>query len=141
MRPLHIYIAGPYTAPTPDEVEANVMAADLIARELAAKGHFPFCPHRQSHGWERDGRFGYEDYLRIDLAWLGRCDALFLVGRSPGADREVTEAERLGLAVWTRIEDVPPADEEHEPLFDLMEATASRMLAYDDAMAREHILD
>lgn len=49
----------------------------------------------------------YEQWLEQDLAWLERCDALFYLGASPGADREKARAEELGLQVFMEIAEVP----------------------------------
>jgi len=90
-------------------VAANVERADEAAQAIAAKGHFPFCPHTQTSGWEDDARFAYEDFLRIDLAWIARCDWLLFLGHSPGADRELEFAVECGMVVFHSAEEVPEA--------------------------------
>src|SRR5688572_14477432 len=42
---MRIYVAGPYTAPTPAAVEANVARAIDAGLALARAGHEPFIPH------------------------------------------------------------------------------------------------
>jgi len=42
------YISGPYTAPTPEAVEANILKAAAVAAEVAALGYAVFCPHTNS---------------------------------------------------------------------------------------------
>jgi hypothetical protein len=61
----------------------------------------------------------YETWLTLDLIWLATCDAVWrLPGVSAGADREVAEAQRLGLPVWTTLAAVRawlPWDQETPP--------------------------
>lgn len=104
---MRIYVAGPYSAESPAEIDYNVMAADFAARDIAAKGHSPFVPHTQSCGWEQDARFCYDDFLRIDFEWLEVCDAILYLGPSPGADKELEYAGILGLTVFRSVEEVP----------------------------------
>jgi hypothetical protein len=106
---MRIYIAGPYGDQLPkDQIRRNVEAADNVARALAKMGHTPFCPHKMTWGWEDDPELDKDDFLRIDLEWLELCDALFFIAPSPGADIERREAERRGIKVFTKLEEVPP---------------------------------
>lgn len=119
-KPLYIYVAGPLSAPDPAGREANVVVADRVTQRLAQMGHYPFCPHTQSSRWfeapDAEIRALARDHSRVvgelDFAWLRKCDALFLLPgweQSKGAQMEHTEALRLGLAVYARMEDVPNA--------------------------------
>jgi hypothetical protein len=107
IRPHFIYISGPYSSPDPLKVAANIERADEATRALAAKGHYPFSPISQSAGWENDSRFCYEDFMRIDLAWVGKCEWFLFLGHSPGADRELAEAKERGLVVFESVDEVP----------------------------------
>jgi len=50
----------------------------------------------------------YQFWLDQDMEWLRVCDAVFRIfGESSGADKEVKEAERLGMPVYYSIFDVP----------------------------------
>lgn len=40
-----IYVAGPYTAPTRDGVEANIAAAERVGIVIAKLGGMPVIPH------------------------------------------------------------------------------------------------
>ena len=103
MRPLRVYVAAPYTA----DPEACTARAIEVGCELLDAGQAPFVPHL-SHFWETlYGSRPYEDWLRIDLAWLAVADVVLrLPGESPGADREVAEAHRLGIPVVHSIAEV-----------------------------------
>lgn len=45
-----IWIAGPYRAETPAEVEANIGRAAQVAQTAAEAGHFPITPHLLTRG-------------------------------------------------------------------------------------------
>lgn len=95
---MYIYIAGPYTQ---GDVAVNVKTAMDAADALIAVGHAVFCPHL-SHFLHLNQPRPYEVWLRHDLAWLPACHWLVrLPGESPGAEREVAEARRLGIRVLT----------------------------------------
>ncbi len=96
-----IYIAGPYTG---GETTLNVRIAVEAGQRIADAGAIPFVPHLY-HLWHLLIPGPYEQWMRFDLAWLEKCDALVrLPGESPGADREVAEAERLGLPVFYGVD-------------------------------------
>jgi hypothetical protein len=96
-----IYIAGPYTK---GDVAANVRSAYEAANQLADHGLAPFVPHH-THFWHMLFPRPYEEWLRLDLAFLPCCDALLrLPGESSGADRETAKAQSLGIPVFTDVE-------------------------------------
>lgn len=108
-----VYVAGPYSADDPMQVEFNVDKAMAAGAQLLRLGHIPFIPHlthyfdlmSQEQGWG----FTYEDYIAWDDEWLRACDALLYLGPSPGADRELQTALTLGLVTFRDIDDIPPA--------------------------------
>jgi len=103
--PKLVYVAGPYRAPTPWEVECNIVAARKLGAKVAQVGAYPVIPHSNT---------AHFDGLATDALWLGgtlellrRCDAVVFTGdyeRSSGARDERVEAARLGLP---RFDDVP----------------------------------
>lgn len=106
-----IFIAGPYTAGTSAAEEENVSRALRAATALLSRGHQPFVPHLSRY-WHHtalaNGRFvPYERWMAYTLAWVARCDALLYLGPSPGADRELALARKLGLPVYTDTDAVP----------------------------------
>ena len=124
MKKLKIYIAGPYTAHTKDEVVANVKAAIDAGLELFARGHFPYVPHLTHYVDERANELGvalaWEDYIKWDLPWLEVCDALLYLRKSRGADLELEEAKKMGKQIFFTTKDVPRVsaesrDEEVQP--------------------------
>jgi len=68
----------------------------------------PYIPHLTHYVWlHPDGDFAWGTWLALDSEWLRLCDALFFIGSSPGADMELVEARRIGLDIYTDLNDVP----------------------------------
>ena len=98
---IYAYIAGPYTAPDPVINTANAIRA---GEEVRKAGVAPYVPHLTMF-WHLLVPNEYEVWLEHDIHWLRKCDALIrLPGPSLGADAEVVEAERLGIAVYYSVE-------------------------------------
>ena len=117
-RPLLILIAGPYRSGTGDD--PDLMAANLARLEEAAwpifeAGHVPMIGEWVALPVLRSaGATGVGDPLAGQVMYptaqrlLQHCDAVLrLPGESTGADQDVAIAERRGLPVYYRIEDVP----------------------------------
>lgn len=103
---MKVYIAGPITK---GDVAANVRNAILAADAVRALGHIPFVPHL-NHFWHMVAPRSYEDWLKIDMAWLRECDCVLrLPGESNGADLEVAEAVRLSIPVYYSIRELRSA--------------------------------
>ncbi len=99
--PKYIYIAGPLCK---GDVAVNVRNAILAADTLLSFEYAVFLPHL-THFWHLVLPNEYEDWLRLDLAWLEKCDCLIrLPGESSGADREAARARELGLPVFDGVE-------------------------------------
>lgn len=107
-----IYVAGPLSAPTPALQRRNVEAALEAGRQILGRGHAPLIPHlnhwfEEWHARQHGDNLTYEQYLAWDFELLRRCEGLLYLGPSPGADRELAEARRIGLAVWRSVEAIP----------------------------------
>lgn len=116
VRPLFIYVSGPYSAPADLDPEArqakiakNIEAANSCALDLAEKGHIPFVPHTMMSGWEDTHNMPRETAMNICHQWVDKCDALFYMASSPGADAEHKRAVRRALPIYRSLEDVPVA--------------------------------
>ena len=109
---LRIYIAGPYTAPTPADVDRNILAARDVQAHLLRMGHAPLCPHSMTARFERDyPDISYEAYLRTDLAWVEVCEAMFMLpgwAQSAGSRREHDRALERGIMIFYSLGEVPP---------------------------------
>ena len=101
MKPQFVYVAGPYTG---GDVVVNVRNAVLAGQRLTDAGFTPFVPHLY-HLWHTIIPGDYEQWMKLDLAWLSRCDALIqLEGVSPGAQRERARAFELNLVVFDGVD-------------------------------------
>lgn len=108
---LRVYVAGPYTAPTPELVESNVQRAIDFGIMVIRKGHIPYIPHlshwvelRAQQAWES---ISYEKWLEIDREWIRLCDALLIIETSPGVQSERAYAEQLGMPIFYSVDDLP----------------------------------
>jgi len=96
-----IYIAGPYRAPTPWQVLANVRAAQEVALAVWKMGAVALCPHSNTGLF--DGECPDEVWLQGDLELLRRSDAILMMGKwqySQGASAEYRAAQQLGLPIF-----------------------------------------
>ena len=101
LKPLRIYIAGPYSVGDP---AANTLTAITEADKLLNAGYYPFIPHL-SHYHHAILPHDYETWMELDFEYLAVCDVLIrLPGESPGADREVTLAKQRGIPVFYGVE-------------------------------------
>jgi hypothetical protein len=95
-----VYVAGPYSR---GDIVLNIREALFHADWLMAAGYIPFVPHLTGF-WHLCFPRAYESWLAYDMEWLRVCDALLrMSGESPGADREVAEAQRLGIPVFYSV--------------------------------------
>lgn len=104
------YVAGPLTRnakgepASESEMIGNVNAAIDVGNALMDAGVAVIVPHLSYYAEQRKAR-DYEDWMGIDFALLRRCDCLFrMEGGSPGRDREVRYANRLGIPVFRDLE-------------------------------------
>lgn len=99
-----VYLAGPYTLPSPDE---NVRETLRRAEEILAKGEaVPLVPHL-TQLWDLYHHKAVEGWYAYDLALLARCDALFrLPGPSRGAEVELQFAHARGIPAFDNDNDL-----------------------------------
>lgn len=96
-----IFISGPIT--NGDRVQ-NFAEALKAYRTLAERGFAPLCPQLSMLIAFILPGIDYEGWMEVDQAWLDVADAVLrLPGESPGADREVTEANRRGVPVYHNL--------------------------------------
>ena len=98
----HVYIAGPYTG----SQDTNVHNAIKFCEAVAEAGFTPFCPHLFIL-WQIVYPHDYEHWMKHDIAWLEKCDALLrMPGASKGADREMAHARSLQIPVFLDLENM-----------------------------------
>jgi hypothetical protein len=95
------YIAGPYRAATPWDIEQNVRRAEEASLFVASHGLMPVCPHTQSRFFYGQGE---EDFwLEGTMAMLQRCDLLVITGLwedSLGTKDEILKAKELEMPTF-----------------------------------------
>ncbi len=102
-----IYVAGPYRAPTPDGVQANIERARVAAQRLWRMGYVAVCPHLNSAHFEGDSAW----YLKGGLALLDACDDLYVLedsGASKGTIAEIRLAWTKGMRIFFEGENESP---------------------------------
>lgn len=105
-KPLHLYIAGPFSAPTVEARERNMLLAAWVGLVCAQAGHLVHVPHVATSLWH--GTLDYEYFMLLDLSIIDHwATALLLVRPSPGANRERDRAIQKGIPVYERVADVP----------------------------------
>lgn len=109
-----IYVAGPLSGKDGYAGKySNIVKAVEVAEQIYDKGHYCYIPHLSTfqHRIIRKIKLGYiptyERWLNYDFEIISRCDALFYISSSPGADKERAFAERIGKKIYTNLEDVP----------------------------------
>lgn len=118
-QPLLILVAGPYRSGTGDKPEliaANMRAMAEASLALYRAGHLPITgeaialPLIEAAGSTRIGDAAFDAIFHpLARRLLPRCDGVLRIGgASQGADEMVRIAEAQGLAVYRRVEDVPP---------------------------------
>jgi hypothetical protein len=111
---LKIYVAGPITPrgasahEAPRVVQKNVDKAIDIGIELMKRGHLPFIPHLSHYiNLRTDESFPAEFWYSFDFPWMDVCDALFYIGSSLGADKELEYAKKKKMTIYYSLFEVP----------------------------------
>ena len=105
-----IGIAGPYSADSPEQRQRNLNALNQAAVAVLRLGHIPVIgvnaalPVVAFLGAERNS---YEAIMAISLALMDKCDALLILGESPGVNRERELVESKGLPVYYALSEIP----------------------------------
>ena len=104
-----IAVAGPYSAGTEEEMQANLDAMNDACAEVYKKGHIPVAGVNNAlpvvnrlNGWNR-----YEAIMKISLAIVERCDAILILGSSPGALKEKNLFIEKKLPVYYSVNEIP----------------------------------
>lgn len=111
---LFIYVAGPITArgasahEAPRVVQQNVDKAIDVGIELMKKGHIPFIPHLSHYiNLKAKESFPAEFWYDFDFPIIDKCDALYYMAPSYGADRELVYANDKKMKVFKSLDEVP----------------------------------
>ena len=98
-----LYIAGPYSSDPVDGTRRAIEAADHLWDAFDTPAIVPHLSHLHHLINPRP----WEDWLRLDLVLVERCDAVWrLAGKSLGADMEVNHAIDRGIPVLRSDDEV-----------------------------------
>jgi hypothetical protein len=117
---LLILVAGPYRSGTgddPERIAANHRRIQEACLELFRAGHVPVngedlaLPLAGLAGSRTVGDAAFDEVFHpMGRRLVARCDAVLrLPGGSAGSDEMVALARARGAAVYTALDDVPPA--------------------------------
>ncbi len=130
-----VYLAGPYSAPTPDGIRQNIQDARDVAINLWHKGLAVHCPHLNTAHFENDCECSWEDYLKADEQIIARCDAICMMPKwkdSKGAIREHDFAKERNIPTYYYPDvPVPSLTETTRPV---------QVSAYIDLLMRQYRL-
>ncbi|MCY7361986.1 MAG: hypothetical protein LH629_07975, partial [Ignavibacteria bacterium] len=90
MNRMLIAVAGPYTADTEEKKKQNLDATNVTAARVYEKGHIPVIGVNAALfvTEKLTSENKHESMMDISPAVVGKCDALLLIGESPGAKKE-----------------------------------------------------
>lgn len=98
-----VYIASPYSGGSQED---NVQRQIMAFYEIQKKGMAPFAPLLW-HFVHEVYPIEYDKWLDLGMEWLRTCDCLLrLSGQSNGADKEVEEAQKLGIPIFYSLEEL-----------------------------------
>ena len=118
-KPLLIFVGGPYSNDCAVTREENVNKIHHIVKELMKMGHYILECHSLEHSFFPDNELHHADFLRQTLNWIERCDAMFLLENSPGANLEYKRAMELKIPIYDSLKDVPKVDSYQTVLDDI----------------------
>jgi len=104
-----IGIAGPYSAATPEERKKNLDTMNEAAARVLEKGHIPVIGMNAALPIITIANIEdkYKATMDISLAVIGACEAILMIGESPGANKERDLVKAKGLPVYYSLAEVP----------------------------------
>ncbi len=103
-----IGVAGPYSAPTVEQRQLNLDAMNKVAARLLEMGHIPVIGINAALPVLEKANVPnvYKGIMDISLAVIIACDALLMLGDSPGANRERDLILSKGKPVFRTIDEL-----------------------------------
>ncbi len=104
-----IGVAGPYSALTEEERQKNLDAMNEAAAIVLEKGHTPVIGMNAALPIVdiANVKDKYKATMDISLAVISACEAILIIGESPGANRERDLIKSKGLPVYYSLEEIP----------------------------------
>jgi len=100
-----VYVAGPFSALTPEGVEAHIQAAEEWGRQIADLGAVPLVPHSIGRHMQQIQNYAWWTDATLEL--MDRADAVFFLPgwtESPGSRGEHAVATRNDQPVFYDLE-------------------------------------
>lgn len=106
-----IGIAGPFSASTEEQRKRNLNKLNEAAARLLDAGHTPIIGVNAALPVVRlaQSTEPYEGIMRISMALLSCCDALYIMAESPGALREKEWMMTAGKSIYFAFDEIPEA--------------------------------
>ncbi|HKR58569.1 MAG TPA: DUF4406 domain-containing protein [Pyrinomonadaceae bacterium] len=106
-----IAVAGPYSADSSETRQRNLDAMNQAAAEVFRLGHIPVIGVNAALPVVAffSEQHRYEAMMTISLALVDKCDAILVIGESPGVNRERDLIRAKGLRVYESINEIPRA--------------------------------
>lgn len=107
-----IGVAGPYSANTAEERKNNLDKMNTAAARLLELGHIPIIGMNAALPVLEKANVNdrYKCTMDISLAVINACDALLLIGESPGANKERDLILSKGKPVFRTIDEITAID-------------------------------
>lgn len=104
-----IGVAGPYSAPTEEQRQKNLDVMNEAAARVLEKGHIPIIGMNAALPIVSIANIEdkYKATMDISLAVIDKCDAILMIGESPGANKERDLVQTKGLPVYYSIDEIP----------------------------------
>lgn len=107
--PVLAYIAGPFSGPDDDAIDANIQRAVDLAVQVAELGLVPVCPHANTADRRFRKMHSYEFWIGATLRMLDVCDIIVMTDdweRSSGARGEHEHADSWGTEIFYSIDEL-----------------------------------
>ena len=112
-----MYISGPFGTKADDRddyhlIDRNIILASEYALAVSRKGWAPFCPHKNTAGFQHVKDLSPEFWMDVCLEFVTRSDAILMIPgweKSPGAVREKHIADISGVMVFYAKDGIPEA--------------------------------
>jgi len=104
-----IGVAGPYSAPSEEQRQKNLNAMNETAARVLEMGHIPVIGMNAALPIVSIAKIDdvYKATMDISLAVINACDAILMIGESPGANKEKDLIISKGLPVYYSLEEIP----------------------------------
>ncbi|OJW81172.1 MAG: hypothetical protein BGO69_04540 [Bacteroidetes bacterium 46-16] len=106
---MKIAVAGPYTAHTQEQRERNLEAMNKAAARLLEMGHIPLVGVNAALPVVQQAHIAdnYKAIMDISLALIDNCEAILVLGDSPGVQQEKDLLSGKGLPVYYSMDEIP----------------------------------